>query len=99
MFQFRKKKWPLLLWGLVVFFLPFERIPSLEIKGLTLRLSHFFYLALSAGFALQVLWNKKKPAVPKFYLPLILFFAFSALSLTQSPNPGRSLAVTGRQVN
>ncbi len=79
----------------ILFFLPFERIPSLDIGGLTLRINFFFgAVTLVAGllaWAHGRLGPVKNPAI----WPLLGYFLAALLSLTGAVETERSLVVLG----
>lgn len=79
---------------LVFFTLPFERIPTVEFSGFTIKISYVFALILCLVFVAN------KPlsffAKNKFYTSdyfLVLFFISSLISLTFSPDLQRSLVI------
>lgn len=79
---------------LVAFFLPFERIGSLELAGATIRASQIFALLMLASWALYAL-TKNKIAKEKSPLLIFLpiFWALSMLSIIKSVNVERSILV------
>lgn len=84
----------LILVGLIAFFLPFERVPTLEIGGATLKINHFiivltlFYWLIS-GLARKNLKIGTDPTRILFWL----FLGISFLSLIKAVNLERALQV------
>lgn len=84
-------------WGLalIVFALPFERIGSIEIGGITLRVSYLFIVILGAAVVCRILL-RRDPIRGGWYLFWILGFIASALaSLLGSMNLVRGLQILG----
>lgn len=84
------------MWGmfLLIFFLPFERIGSYDIAGITIRISQVVALLtilawIFRGFNLQ---SFKLRAQPLFW-PVLIFLTLNATAILNSPNPERSLKV------
>lgn len=84
------------MWGmyLLVFFLPFERIGSYDVAGITIRLSQIVALLtifawVARGFNLQSFKLRPQP----LFWPIICFLAFNTLAIINSPNPERSIKV------
>ncbi|MFA6492784.1 MAG: O-antigen ligase family protein [Patescibacteria group bacterium] len=86
---------PELGWFLIIFFLPFERVPSIEMAGVNLKINTLLgFLTLFAWF-LALMFNSKKYKVQPNVLaiPLGLFSIAMFLSLTQAVNLTRAIAV------
>ena len=78
---------------LMAFFLPFERIPSFEISGMSLKINHIVALvALVALLTTGVVGGRKIKSDP--ILPIVLLFlADIAFSVTYALNTGRAVSV------
>ncbi|HVE80882.1 MAG TPA: O-antigen ligase family protein [Candidatus Dormibacteraeota bacterium] len=76
----------------LLFFLPFERIPSLDVAGITLRINIFIGLALILVTGFKHWSRPGLLTVEKLGLFMLLVFFVSAL---QAMNLGRSLSVIG----
>lgn len=86
---------PELGWFLIIFFLPFERMPSMELAGINIKINTLLgFLTLFAWF-LALMFNAKKYKVQPNILavPLSLFSIAMILSLTQAVNFSRALSV------
>jgi len=90
-----------LIWGkpefglaMIAFCLPLERIPTLDLGGLTLKVNHVLIVVVFLIFILQGIAQKKLivPKDPVRYL-LVLFIATLTFSLSQAVNLTRSLQV------
>jgi O-antigen ligase len=84
--------------GLVflIFFLPFERIPSFDldaIGGTTVRVSQIIALAIFVAYFLMLLKGKTKIKLDKSLLFLGLYLLACLLSFTQAININRSILV------
>lgn len=82
------------LWCML-FFLPFERIPSLDVGGITIRLNFFFgavtLLAVIGAWA----YGRIKPGQNPIIWPLLSYFLAAILSITGAVEVQRSLIVLG----
>lgn len=80
---------------LFVFFLPFERLGSADIAGITIRPSQVTALLVMFSVVIHSLANKKFP-VPRIPIafPLALFVIVQLLGLFNAPNLERSIMVT-----
>lgn len=81
---------------LLIFFLPFERIGSLDLAGVTIRISQVIAILtivawVVRGFAL----NKFKLRPNPLLLPLGIFVMINLIGLLNTPNLSRSLLVLG----
>lgn len=84
------------MWGmyLLVFFLPFERIGSYDLAGITIRISQVVALLtilawIFRGFNLQSFKLRPQP----LFWPIIIFLTLNALAIINAPNPQRSIKV------
>src|SRR3990167_6866967 len=75
-------------WYLIVFFLPFERVPSLQLFGVNLKINTVIGFITLFCWVLALAFNPKKFKIqPNFLsIPLLLFFFAMVLSLTQALN-------------
>lgn len=86
-------------WGLLalIFFMPFERIPSLDVLGVTLKINHLFGASLMALWLLGVLFARRpimpNPLAPLFGL-LSASFLVSFLSAEHGSRAGVVFLVT-----
>lgn len=85
---------PLLGMFLLVFFLPFERIGSVDVAGVTIRISQVIaILTICAwvirGFALNKFKLRPNPLV----IPSIIFICINIVALINAPNLQRSILV------
>jgi O-antigen ligase len=80
--------------ALVGFFLPFERIPSLDIGGMSLKINHVLILVVLVSYILTSL-IKGKLKIPRDPIKIfVLIFLFAlALSLPVAINRARALQV------
>lgn len=76
---------------LILFALPFERIPSMDIAGITVRANFFFGGMAMLGFALAWLRGKHTLAPNPVRLPLYLFFIVAFFSATHALAERRAL--------
>ena len=86
------------VWGayLVIFFLPFERIGSFELAGITIRASQIFALITIISWLIQFFVTKKGMAAKNpTIIPIFLFLGFCVLSLVNAINISRGLIVLG----
>lgn len=84
------------MWGiyLLVFFLPFERIGSYDLAGITIRISQVVaLLAIMAWFFRGLNLKSFKLRPQPIFWPVLIFLTTNALAITNSPNPERSLKV------
>lgn len=84
------------MWGmyLLVFFLPFERIGSYDIAGVTVRLSQVIALLTVLAWIFRGLDRQSfKLRTQPLFWPMLVFLALSAASIFNSPNLDRSLKV------
>jgi hypothetical protein len=82
------------LFLLLVFLLPFERIPTLTLSDYTLKLSYLAGLGfLLFAFSKLKTWLRKYPLLPSDKA-LVLFWVLSLFSLAVTPNLKRSLVIT-----
>ncbi|KKQ18714.1 MAG: O-antigen polymerase [Berkelbacteria bacterium GW2011_GWA1_36_9] len=86
---------PELGWLLIIFFLPFERVPSIEMAGVNLKINTFLgFLTLIAWILGLMFQGKKYKVQPNFLsIPLFLFIMALLLSLTQAFNFTRAVSV------
>jgi len=82
-----------LFWGLaaLIFFLPFERIPTLEIAGFTLKVNHVVGGLLILFFVLDLIFNKRKLRPNPVVIPATLFIIALILSFSTSTGGIRSV--------
>ncbi len=82
-------------WGalLILFFLPFERIPTLEIGGLTLKINHLLGSATLIIWFLKILLERWKIKFIWPDLPLALFLIFGLISAALAQNQSRAFSV------
>lgn len=79
---------------LTAFFLPFERIGSYDLWGVTIRLSQILALITIAAWILSMLINNRiKLAKNPLVLPLFFFLLINLTSLLNAPNLGKSILV------
>ena len=67
--------------AMIGFFLPFERIPSMELGGMTLKINHFLVIFVFIVFLISAL-AQKKLVIPKD--PIRIFLLIFILSMTFS---------------
>ncbi len=81
-----------LLW--ITFFLPFERIGSYDVFGITVRASQLIALVLMVVWLAKGIVNKNlKPAYNPTTIPLLAFLLINLISLTNAVNLERSVLV------
>lgn len=86
---------PSLGWLLIVFFLPFERVPTIEMGGINIKINTVLGLITLFAWILALIANPKKWKVEPnaLAIPLSLFAAALIASLTGAVNLPRALAV------
>lgn len=86
---------PELGWLLIVFFLPFERVPSLELAGVNIKINTVLGFMVIFCWMLALMANSKKFKVQPNVLaiPLCLFIFALILSYTQALNTSRAISV------
>jgi O-antigen ligase len=91
LFIMRKPFWGLLL---LAFFIPFERLGSYDIGGVTVRLSQVTsLLTMAAVFCTMGTHRQQRlPRIP-IVIPLVLFFVVGLFGLVDAPNTERSVLV------
>lgn len=78
----------------VVFFLPFERIGSVDVGGMTIRVHQVLALLTLALWGVSQLLHPRRAFRPNpFVVPLLLFLLANTASLLNAPNIERSLSV------
>lgn len=82
-------------WGflLLVFFLPFERIPSLDIGMITIKINQILTLMVIIAWILKILFSKEKIVYNPLTWPIIIFLLICFLSIFQAGNIERSIQV------
>ncbi len=82
-------------WYLIVFFLPFERVPSLEIGGINIKINTILGFVTLLAWILALMFNAKKYKVQPYAIsvPIILFCSAMLISLTQAYNLSRAYSV------
>lgn len=78
---------------LMAFFLPFERIPSVDIAGFTFKINHLVGGLTLLFWLLAILFTRRKIAPNPISIPLLLFFFFLFLSGLGAENQFRHLTV------
>jgi len=86
---------PELGWFLIVFFLPFERVPSYELAGINLKINTLLGFLTLFAWVVAMMFNSKKFKVQPnaLAIPLSLLVIALLLSLTQAENLTRALSV------
>lgn len=86
---------PELGWFLIVFFLPFERVPSYDIAGVNFKINTLLGFLTLFAWVLALMFNAKKYKVQPniLVIPLSLFALALVMSLTQAENFSRAVAV------
>ncbi|MDH4358400.1 MAG: O-antigen ligase family protein [Candidatus Berkelbacteria bacterium] len=80
--------------ALMGFFLPFERIPSVEIAGASVKINHVLALVLLVSFLISKLAQKKLIIPRDPVRTIIILFLFTlTLSMSIAPNITRSVQV------
>lgn len=81
---------------LLTFFLPFERIGSVDVSGLTIRISQVLAITtVIAWIGRGLIWQRFKLRAYPIIIPIGLFIAINIFSLANSPNFERSVLVLG----
>jgi len=81
---------------LLTFFLPFERIGSVDVGGITIRISQVIaILTLTAWMSRGLILQKFKFRPFPLIIPIGIFIAVNILALVNAPNLHRSLLVLG----
>ncbi len=82
-------------WLLIVFFLPFERFPTLNLGGVDLKINTVLGFITLLGWVLALMFNPKRYKVQPYAitLPIVLFISAMLISLTQAQNMSRALEV------
>jgi O-antigen ligase len=75
----------------LVFFLPYERIPTLQIADYTLKINHVVGFILIIFWLLDRIYHKRKLIPSPISLILLLFIAAQALSIIWAPLKTRAL--------
>lgn len=78
---------------LIAFFLPFERIPSLDFAGFTFKINHFIGGLTLLFWLLAVIFARRKIAPHPFGIPLLLLFFSFFLSGLGAENQFRQYTV------
>ena len=76
---------------LILFFLPFERIPSIDVAGITVRPNFFFGAVTMVAFSIAWLRSGRALAPNPIRLPFYFFLVFAFLSATQAIEERRAL--------
>src|SRR3989338_5134141 len=80
---------------LLAFFLPFERIGSVDLAGVTIRISEVVAILSVAAWCIRGLWLGSFKFRPyPLLLPLLCFLTVAVVALVNAPNIERSLLVT-----
>ena len=80
---------------LIIFFLPFERIPTIDIGSVTLKVNQLIgFITLISWLLSSLIYKKKITPFPLIW-PFIIFWATCAISLIFSTYLPRSLVVFG----
>ncbi len=78
---------------LIGFFLPFERIPSLDLGGFTFKINHIVGIFTFVFWLLAVIYNRRKVAPNPLTIPLLLLFFCFLLSGLGAGNQFRAVTV------
>jgi len=86
---------PTLGWLLIVFFLPFERVPTIEMGGINIKINTVLGLLTLFAWILALMANPKKWKIEPnaLAIPLSLFAAALVASLTGAVNLPRAIFV------
>jgi len=79
--------------GLLYFFLPFERIPTLDLFGFTVKISYLLFLLFLLFFAKKTVYFFKKKPLDRSDLALLLLWLTGGISLLYAPDLKRGLVV------
>lgn len=79
---------------IIAFLLPFERIPSVDVGGFSIKIN-FVLILIVAFLFFSVKLAKKELTIPKdpTKIFLIIFMLFAAISITQAVNVSRAIQV------
>lgn len=87
---------PLIGMYMLIFFLPFERIGSIDVAGATIRISQVIaMITIVVWFMRGLVLQKFKFRPNPIFLPIAAFLAINCIGLTNSENIERSLLVFG----
>jgi O-antigen ligase len=75
----------------LVFFLPFERIPSLDLAGVTVKINHLIGFAVVLTWLMLVLAGQRLIRPNPLILPTLLFLMTLALSVVGAENSQRAI--------
>ncbi|MGI6103358.1 MAG: O-antigen ligase family protein [Patescibacteria group bacterium] len=75
----------------ILFFLPFERLPSIDIAGITVRPNFFFGAVTLLAFAIAWVRSRRPLAPNPIRLPFYSFLAIAFLSATQAVEERRAI--------
>lgn len=86
---------PELGWFLIVFFLPFERVPTVNFGGVDLKINTILGFLTLLAWILALMFNSKKYKVSPnaLAIPLLIFIFTMVLSLTQAVAFSRAIEV------
>lgn len=80
---------------LLTFFLPFERIGSVDVAGATIRISQVVAILSVVAWVIRGLWLGSFKFRPyPLLVPLVAFLSVALLGLSNAPNLERSILVT-----
>lgn len=82
---------PILGLWLILFFLPFERIPSLDIAGITVRINFLLGLVTMVSAGLAWLSTRRRLPANPIWLPVLLILTVSVASLIEAEAMRRGL--------
>lgn len=82
-------------WGLLflVFTLPFERIPTLDVGFVTLKMDQVFAGLTLISWILKILFERRKLAPYPIFWPVLFFIGISAISALYAVDKNRSIMV------
>jgi O-antigen ligase len=82
-------------WFLIVFFLPFERVPTLNLGGVDLKINIILGFLTLFAWILALMFNPKKFKVRPYAIaiPIILYVLAMLISLTVAGNMTRGVSV------
>jgi len=86
---------PLLALLVLVLSLPFERVPSVDIAGVTLRFNQLAALILILVTLLSILFDKRKIQPFPALTPLLGFLLLTMWTIVSAPNITRAVSVFG----